>query len=98
MRALSLLVAIVAGLLLPAPAGASTVAETEFSLCWPAPAPGTGWTPLERYDRESCAECEAVGAAGVSNGDWEAFRCGFFTLGIDGIYRLYVPSNQLTDP
>lgn len=94
MRGFSLVVMIVAALLVPAPAGASAVAEADFSLCWMAPSPGTGWTAVG-YDFDSCAECEAVGAAGVSGGDWTTFLCGFFPIGLDGVYRLYVPSARV---
>jgi hypothetical protein len=98
MRGFGLLVAIVAALLVPAPAGASTVAEADLFVCWPAPSPGRGWIAVD-YGFGSCGECEAAGVAGVSSGGWEAFRCGFFPSGIDGVYRLYVPSVRLAaDP
>lgn len=93
MRGLSLLVTIVAALLfVPAPAGASTTAAAKVSFCWGAPPPGTGWVGLPYYDSESCARCEEAGEAGVDRGDWETYFCGFFPIGLDGIYRLYVPA------
>lgn len=94
MHALTLLVAAAAALSLPVPAVGAEAPATPavgWSLCWPAPTPGTGWD-LVSSGYDTCAQCEAVGAAGVSDGDWTTYRCGTFPVGLDVIYNLYVPS------
>jgi hypothetical protein len=69
----------------------SAIPAPSWPLCWPAPTPGTGWDLVEA-GFDSCAQCETVGAAGVSNGDWATYRCGTFPVGLDVVYNLYVPT------
>jgi hypothetical protein len=87
MRILSILALIAAILAVPAPQ-----AEAEPSdpvLCWIAPPPTSGWTAVGRdYDR--CADCETAGQAGLTRGDWDRYLCGWFPIGLDGVYKLYI--------
>jgi len=96
MRALTLLVAAMAALLLPVPtAGATTTpaATGDFPLCWPAPSPGSGWAwTTHRF--HSCQQCETAGAAGVERGDWARYYCGFVPIGLDGDYYIFVPETE----
>lgn len=78
-----------AGATAAAPAG-STSATTDPFLCWFAPRPGSGWTTTNR-GFSTCAQCETVGAAGVSGGDRDAYRCVFVPIGLDGDYFLFLP-------
>jgi hypothetical protein len=92
MRALSFLIAMAATLLVPAGTSApAAAAATDFPICWMAPSPGTGWT-YAGYDFDRCKDCKTEGAAGIDRGDWDTYLCGFFPIGLDGVYKLYVPT------
>ncbi len=91
MRVFGFVMIFAATLVLPAGTSAPAAAAADFPLCWSAPSPGTGWTVVG-YDFDTCKECRAEGAAGVDRGDWEVYLCGFFPIGLDGVYKLYVPT------
>ncbi|OLF07055.1 hypothetical protein [Actinophytocola xanthii] len=94
MRALTLVLAAVAAVLLPVPTAAATTASaarTDFPPCWFAPSPGSGWT-MTNHRFFSCEECEAAGAAGVANGRWPAYRCAWVPIGLDIEYFVFVPT------
>jgi hypothetical protein len=84
---LTVLALLAAALVLPAPATAAAPAPGPV-LCWPAPSPGSGWTAVGDFD--SCAQCETAGQAGIADGDWDRYLCGFFPIGLDGVYKLHL--------
>ncbi|MBB4905981.1 hypothetical protein [Actinophytocola algeriensis] len=97
MRTITLLIAAVTVFLLPVPAGGITApadspAATDPWACWFPPSPGSGWSmTIHRF--HTCAQCETAGAAGVSNGEWTAYRCAWVPIGLDGDYFLFLPSD-----
>jgi hypothetical protein len=93
MRVFGFVMIFAATLVLPVGTSAPAAAAAGFSLCI-GPNPSTGWTIVG--ERDSCKECETAGAAGVRNGDWDVFSCGFWPIGLDGVYKLYVPTPAAT--
>lgn len=93
MRAFTLLVAAVAAfsLSMPAAAAAPAADDPDPWACWFAPSPGSGWS-LSPHGYPTCDWCEAAGEAGVERGDWEAFRCAFVPIGLDGDYFIFLPT------
>lgn len=73
-----------------APAAAPVCAEDDpFPFCWfPG---GPGWNRVNRQHHD-CAECRAAGDEGVLDGEWPEYRCGYFPVGLDVVYYLYVPA------
>jgi hypothetical protein len=95
MRALTLLVATVAALLLPVPIAAAapvTAPATDPFACWIPPSPSQWRLTHNQYS--TCQQCETAGAAGVSRGDWAAYRCAWVPIGLDGAYFLFLPATQ----
>ncbi|WP_199443483.1 hypothetical protein [Umezawaea beigongshangensis] len=98
MRTPTVLATVLATLLLSAPvatAAAAAPVETppvgaDPSHCWFAPPPGSGWTTTTRRF-STCARCETAGAAGVSRGDRDAYRCAFVPVGLDGDFSPFLP-------
>src|SRR5688500_13365992 len=99
MRTSTLLATVLTVVLLPV-AGATAVATaatpsatTPTYPCWFPPAPGTGWT-MNPYGYYTCQQCETAGAAGVSRGDWDDYRCAFVSQVLDGDFHLFLPDGS----
>lgn len=95
MRGLLLILAVVLTTLSisanPAPAAAAPgcAADDPFPFCWFPGGPGWNRVTWQHHD---CADCRAAGDEGVLAGEWPEYRCGYFPVGLDVVYYLYVPA------
>lgn len=73
----------------PATAAPACAADDPFPFCWFTGGPG--WTRID-WQLRDCPRCHEAGEEGVAAGEWPEYRCGWFPVGLDVVYHLYVPA------